>query len=38
MNAQIIPVLKKIGLILLALAAAIVFFYGALGMDVGWNG
>ena len=33
-----IEILKKIGLILLALAAAIVFFVGSLGLDVHWKG
>ena len=33
-----IEILKKIGLILLALAAAIVFFMGSLGLDVHWKG
>ena len=33
-----IKVLKKIGLILLALAAATIFFIGSLGMDGHWKG
>jgi hypothetical protein len=32
-----IAVLKKVGLILLALAAAAIFFFGSLGMDVHWK-
>jgi hypothetical protein len=32
-----VGLLKKIGLILLALAAAIVFFFGSLGLDVHWK-
>jgi hypothetical protein len=33
-----VKILKMVGLILLALAAATVFFIGSLGMDVHWKG
>ncbi len=32
-----VRVLKKVGLILLALAAAAIFFIGSLGLDVHWK-
>lgn len=37
-KGKMLRVLKVAGLILLALAAAIVFFIGSLGLDVHWTG
>jgi len=37
-SAEAVRVFKKIGLILLAVAAALIFLFGSIGMDVNWKG